>query len=77
MFNFGVLVAYNLPMMAFSMHWNRWPADVQKRPYFTQGICGPGTTTACPSPGVPIAKMDPRSARIGPDGTIVGRKESP
>ena len=32
------------------MHADPWPEDLQKRSYFTMGICGDGTDRLCPDP---------------------------
>jgi hypothetical protein len=78
MFNLAIFTFYTLPIATIpALHWNTWSADVQKRPYFTQNICGPGNTYACPSSGIPINKGDPDSARIGPRGTIIAPKGVP
>ena len=52
------LGVYNIPMQWFATHADDWPADIQNRSYFTQGLCGPGTPYACSGPGVPIARPD-------------------
>jgi hypothetical protein len=69
MFNVLIFVAYTLPMAMLVMHWNQSPADIQNRSYFTQGICGPRTTYACPDPRLPVPNVN--SARVGPDGKLV------
>ena len=48
---------------------DNWSTDVQSRPYLTDGMCGPGTTYACPGPGTPIFK--PHSIHITPEGKII------
>lgn len=48
-----VLGAYNIPTALFAAHSTAWPADVQKRSYLLDGLCGQGTGRACPGPGVP------------------------
>jgi hypothetical protein len=47
-----------------------WPADIVKRKYLSQDICGPETSYACMDPRVPLP-VDARSAHIGPDGKLV------
>ena len=47
-------VFYNLPAQWFAMHADPWPEDIQKRSYFTMGICGEGTGRLCPHPALPI-----------------------
>ncbi|MBO2447696.1 spirocyclase AveC family protein [Actinomadura barringtoniae] len=62
-------VFYNVPVQWFAMHADSWPTDIQKRSYFTSGICGDGTGRLCPDPALPIP--GPGSANIGPDGKVV------
>lgn len=62
-------VCYNLPAQWFAMHADPWPEDIQKRSYFTMGICGEGTGRLCPDPSLPL--LTNRSAYIGSDGNIV------
>jgi hypothetical protein len=45
-----------------------YPADIQKRSYFTQGICGARTDRACPGPSIPIPL--PGSAYINQEGGL-------
>ncbi|MBI3227632.1 MAG: spirocyclase AveC family protein [Mycolicibacterium cosmeticum] len=47
-------VIYNIPAQWFGMHADPWPADVQKRSYFTAGLCGDGTDRPCPDPRIPM-----------------------
>jgi hypothetical protein len=68
LFQAAILVFYNLPMNVVALHWNRWPKDVQQRSYFTNGVCGPSTSYACPDPRIPIPHGT--SARVAPDGNI-------
>ena len=60
---------YNLPAMFFGLHAEEWPADIQKRSYFTNYICGDGTPYACSSTGTPIPREN--SAHFDPDGKLV------
>lgn len=60
---------YNLPTQWFGTHADAWPEDVQKRSYFTSGICGEGTDRLCPNPLLPIESRD--SAHIDPSGKLV------
>jgi len=63
-------VFYNLPAQWFAMHADPWPEDIQKRSYFTMGICGEGTGRLCPHPSLPIDRGT-TSAYINPDGQVV------
>ena len=62
-------VCYNLPAQWFAMHADPWPEDIQKRSYFTMGICGEGTGRHCPHPDLPIQVKD--RIYINTDGEIV------
>jgi hypothetical protein len=62
-------VCYNVPVQMLGLHANAWPREVQERSYFTNGLCGPRTDTACPSGSVPIPRGD-GSLRVGPDGRL-------
>jgi hypothetical protein len=53
-FSVAVLACYNIPTAIMAAHSTRWPADVQKRSYLLDHVCGPGTSRPCPGPGVPI-----------------------
>jgi hypothetical protein len=64
-----LLVLYMIPVAILGLYGGQWPDDVTNRSYFVNGQCGPGTTYACPAPGVPIARRD--SSRVGPDGRLV------
>ena len=57
--NVMLYFCYNLPMGLVGMQADPWPKDVLRRSYFTNGICGPGTSYACPGPDDPLAR--PRS----------------
>jgi hypothetical protein len=63
-------VGYHIPNMLFSLESGAWPKSVQQRSYFTTGLCGPATDTACPGPRIPIPRGD-TSLRVGPDGRLV------
>jgi hypothetical protein len=53
-----MFVFYNVPNYFAGTHSHTWPADLQKRSYFTDGICGAGTDRACPGPNVPLVRND-------------------
>jgi hypothetical protein len=64
-------VFYNIPSQWFALHADPWPEDIQKRSYFTMGICGEGTGRLCPHPGLPFEQANTPSAYIGADGQVV------
>ncbi len=68
-FNVLLLFFYNLPMAVVGVRSDPWPADVVERSYFTNGLCGQGTSYACPADGVPIPHDN--SAHIGPNGELI------
>lgn len=61
---------YHVPNAMLAERGAAWPQDVQKRSYFTTGVCGPGTDVACPDPRVPFPRGK-SSWRIAPDGSVV------
>jgi hypothetical protein len=63
------LAFYNIPHSFFALHSSPWPEDITSRSYFTNGLCGPGTEYACPSPAIPINRPD--SVHVSPEGTLV------
>jgi hypothetical protein len=72
----AMFVGYNVPNFWVGTHSTAWSTDIQKRSYFTSGICGEGTGRACPGPGVPLVRNnngnpDKTSAYVGPDGALV------
>lgn len=46
--NLIYLCLFNIPFALVNAHGDRWSEDIVKRSYLTGGVCGPGTTTACP-----------------------------
>ena len=68
--NVIALASYNIPQAVMSARSGPWPKDVQSRSYFLDGLCGVGTDTACPAPGVPLPR-GADSARLSPDGKLV------
>jgi hypothetical protein len=69
-FSSAVLACYNVPSAIMAANSTRWPADVQKRSYLTDRICGAGTDRACPGPGVPITRGED-SIHLAPNGELV------
>ena len=63
------MACVNLPFFWQSTHMSTYPADVQKRSYFTQGMCGEGTNLACFGPAIPNPRAE-KSARVTPDGKL-------
>jgi len=64
-----MIVCVNIPYFWQSTHMSEYPRDVQKRSYFTQGMCGEGTNTACFGEALPSVRGN-KAARVGPDGTL-------
>jgi uncharacterized protein DUF5135 len=63
------LLGYVIPTNAVAINGDEWPKDTLRRSYFTNGICGDGTTYACPGQGTPIPRE--KSAHVDPDGSLV------
>lgn len=62
---------YNIPAALFvSTHTTEWPEDIQKRSYFTDGICGEGTGRLCPGGSLPLQKGKDSYA-VSPEGELV------
>jgi Spirocyclase AveC-like len=68
-FNVAFVLTADLPYQVATLNQRAWPADVVSTSYLVDGICGPGTTYACPGPNIPIPRRG--SAHIGPDGRLV------
>jgi len=49
---------YNVPTAIVVSHGAAWPADLQKRSYLTNYICGAGTDRLCPDPNMPLRRAD-------------------
>jgi hypothetical protein len=64
------MVIFNVPVQWVGTHSATWPTDIQKRSYLLDGLCGQGTTLACPGEAVPIPRGN-TSVRIGADGRLV------
>ena len=46
--NLAMFAFYNVPNTLLAINGEEWPADLQKRSYFLDGLCGEGTDRACP-----------------------------
>jgi len=71
----AMFACYVLPNLYAGMTTQQWPADVQKRSYFTDYICGDGTNRACPGPQIPNLRNNNQdggsgSAWIAPEGGL-------
>jgi Spirocyclase AveC-like len=66
----SMFVCTTVPWNWMALHQSTWPKDVQKRTYFTQGLCGAATTFACDGPSVPIPRSN-SSVHLAPNGTLV------
>jgi hypothetical protein len=67
--NLLFMITYNLPAQYFGVHQGAWPKSIVSKSYLTDGLCGPGTSYACPGPLIPIAH--PGSAHVDPSGNLV------
>lgn len=67
--NVAFVLFYVIPTNAIAMNGDSWPEDTLRRSYFTNGICGAGTTYACPGQGVPIHRE--KSSHVDPQGNLV------
>lgn len=69
------ILAYVIPTNAIAINGDAWPQDTLERSYFTNGICGDGTTYACPGQGVPIPRE--KSAHLDPHGNLAPGEVAP
>jgi hypothetical protein len=66
----SIFLGYNIAYVFIGgLHAGPWPTDIQYRSYLVDNLCGPGTTYACPGPGVPIPR--PGSAHLAPSGELI------
>lgn len=65
------LCALTYPMTVFQLSTDAWPAEIQKRSYFTNGICGDGTTYICGGRDGGRPRADPNAIRLGPNGEVI------
>ena len=70
MCNAILFVFYNIPTQWEAMLGPGWAKSVASKSYFTNGVCGPGTTYACPGRRIPVA-LGNDSIHISPSGTLV------
>jgi hypothetical protein len=65
-----MLVTYNIPVATLiASHPAKWPASIQSRSYFTDGVCGHGTSRLCPQGGLPT--ISGGDVAIGPGGRLI------
>jgi Spirocyclase AveC-like len=69
------MVTYNIPYWIINNTNQAWPAVNQENSYWTNGICGPETDQACPSPALPMPTR--HSGHFDPQGDFVVRDGSP
>lgn len=68
--NICMLIGWAGVVNVFNVHQSSWPEDTQKRSYFMTGLCGDGTSYACPGEHVSTPR-DGKSVHISPDGKLV------
>jgi hypothetical protein len=64
----ATFLLYNVPAAISGLYASPWPEDITRRSYFTNGICGSGTTYACSGPAIPIPRPD--SLHVTPNGEL-------
>lgn len=69
--NTTLLCVLSYPLTIFQLSTDPWPAEIQKRSYFTNGICGEGTTYICGGRDGGRPRADPNAIRLGPNGEVV------
>lgn len=69
--NVVYLGLFNIPLQIWAVNGDAWPQDVTKRSYFTNGVCGEGTSYACNGPTVPLPRGD-NSLHLDRNGEVVG-----
>jgi hypothetical protein len=68
--NVCMLVLWAGTTNLFNIHAGAWPKSIQQQSYLDPGICGPGTSYACPGAGVSIPRAG-SSAHVSPTGKVV------
>jgi hypothetical protein len=63
-------LTYNMEASEFGIHSVNWPKSIQQRSYFLDGLCGAGTTVACPTTSVPAAEGRGNEVTIDPNGKL-------
>lgn len=66
----AMFLGYNVPNFWVGMHSTEWNQDIQKRSYFTSGICGENTNRPCPGPAVPLDRNNNDNPANGSSGYI-------
>jgi hypothetical protein len=61
----AMFLGYNVPNFWVGMHSTEWNQDIQKRSYFTSGICGENTNRPCPGPAVPLDRNNNSNPTTG------------
>ncbi|MHB8692190.1 MAG: hypothetical protein ACYDHH_13190 [Solirubrobacteraceae bacterium] len=64
-----IAIGYALIVPYLTVRTDGWSKDVQQRSYFMHGLCGKGTSYACPSDSLPIPR--PGSQHVDPAGRLV------
>ena len=65
-----LFAAYNIPMNYLAIIGPGWAPAVLEKSYFTNGVCGDGSSYACPGGAVPMA-VGKYQIHLGPDGRLV------
>jgi hypothetical protein len=68
--NVCMLVGWAGFVNVFNVHAGPWPKATQERSYLNNGLCGAGTSYACPGDGVATPRAG-ESIHIGPNGNAV------
>lgn len=64
-----LFVTYNIPMNYLALRGQGWAPSVLEKSYFTNGVCGDGSSYACPGGVIPIP-IGTRAMHISPDGSL-------